>query len=289
MRICRFDDDRIGMVRGDEVHDITALARQAMAEHRGRGDPLVATLPRLREELGNDLARYERLPLSQLRLLAPVAAPGKIVAAPVNYYAHIVEMQASNVSPGHTITDIGKAGLFLKANSSLVGPSEGIAQRFLDRRTDFEVELVVVIGKAASAVPKAAALDHVAGYSVGLDITVRGPEDRSFRKSIDSYTVLGPWLTTADEVVNPNRLTLTLLQNNAMRQDSTTGDLIYEVERLIEFASSFYTLHPGDLIFTGTPQGVGPIRPGDRLRAECETVGAMEVAVRAHEESARAS
>jgi 2-keto-4-pentenoate hydratase/2-oxohepta-3-ene-1,7-dioic acid hydratase in catechol pathway len=268
MKICRFDDNRVGVVRDDQVFDVTELS-----------DPGTC-IPALRP--GLDLARCAKRPLVSVRLLSPVRAPGKIVAAPVNYRAHIEEMHRSNVSPGHNIPDIDRAGLFLKASSSLVGPAEGIAQRFLDRRTDYEVELVVVFGKSASEVSQDKALDYVAGYCVGLDVTVRGTEDRSFRKSIDSYTVLGPWLTTADEIPDPDRLQLTLHQNGELRQNTNTSDLLFGVKRLIEFATSFYTMHPGDVLFTGTPAGVGPIKPGDRLRAACEGLGSMDVEVRAH-------
>jgi 2-keto-4-pentenoate hydratase/2-oxohepta-3-ene-1,7-dioic acid hydratase in catechol pathway len=115
---------------------------------------------------------------------------------------------------------------------------------------------------------------------MGLDITVRGPEDRSFRKSIDSYTVLGPWLTSADEVPDPQQLRLSVRQNGELRQDTSTSDMLWDVARLIEFASGFYTLHPGDVLFTGTPAGVGPIRPGDVLVAASDVLGSMEVKVR---------
>jgi 2-keto-4-pentenoate hydratase/2-oxohepta-3-ene-1,7-dioic acid hydratase in catechol pathway len=221
-------------------------------------------------------------PLAGVRLLSPVKNPGKIIAAPVNYKAHIEEMKKANISPGFNIWDIEKAGLFLKATSSLVGPSQGIAQRFLDRRTDHEVELVFVIGKTASRVSREKALSHVAGYCLGLDVTVRGSEDRSFRKSMDSYTVLGPWLTTADEIRDPQNVQITLRQNGEVRQDTSTSDMLWDVARLIEFATTFYTLHPGDVFFTGTPQGVSPIRPGDRLVASSPELGSMEVLVRAH-------
>jgi 2-keto-4-pentenoate hydratase/2-oxohepta-3-ene-1,7-dioic acid hydratase in catechol pathway len=126
------------------------------------------------------------------------------------------------------------------------------------------------------------ALEHVAGYCLGLDITVRGTEDRSFRKSIDSYTVLGPWLTTADEVPDPQNLQLRITQNGELRQNTNTSDMVWPLARLIEFASRFYTLHPGDVLFTGTPSGVGPIRPGDRLAAWSDRLGSMEVHVRQH-------
>jgi 2-keto-4-pentenoate hydratase/2-oxohepta-3-ene-1,7-dioic acid hydratase in catechol pathway len=265
MKICRYDDDRVGIVRGDRVFDVTEVA----------GNDLVFSPP-------PGVEKFPSKPLASIRLLAPVRAPGKILAAPVNYQAHIEEMQKSNVSPGHNVWDIEKAGLFLKASSSLVGASQGIAQRFLERRTDFELELVAIIGKTASEVKSQDALQHVAGYCLGLDITVRGTEDRSFRKSIDSYTVLGPWLTTADEVADPQNLQLSITQNGELRQNTNTSDMVWPLARLIEFASRFYTLHPGDVLFTGTPSGVGPIRPGDRLAAWSDRLGSMEVQVRQH-------
>ena len=265
MKICRFDDNRVGLVEGDEVHDITSHA----------GDALVPARPA-------DLKKFPKKKLSTVKLLSPVRAPGKIIAAPVNYKAHIEEMKKANISPGFNIWDIEKAGLFLKATSSLVGPSQGIEQRFLDRRTDHEVELVFVMGKKASRVSRAEALKYVAGYCLGLDVTVRGSEDRSFRKSMDSYTVLGPWLTTADEIRDPQNVQITLRQNGEVRQDTSTSDMLWDVARLIEFATTFYTLHPGDVFFTGTPSGVSPIRPGDRLVASSPELGSMEVLVRAH-------
>ena len=279
MKICRFEGARIGVLRGEQVFDVTSRVTPLL-DANVPGDPLVTALPRLGPVL-TDVSGCAALSKSSIKLLSPVARPGKIVAAPVNYSKHIAEMQANNVSPGFNITDIGKAGLFMKANSSLVGPSQGIAQRFLDRRTDYEVELVVVIGKPCDRVTATDALSYVVAYTLGLDITVRGTEDRSFRKSIDTYTVLGPWLTTADELPDPDQLQITLHQNGSLRQNGHTSDMVYSVARLIEFASSFYTLQPGDLLYTGTPEGVGPIRPGDVLRAECEALGAMDVTVRA--------
>jgi 2-keto-4-pentenoate hydratase/2-oxohepta-3-ene-1,7-dioic acid hydratase in catechol pathway len=121
---------------------------------------------------------------------------------------------------------------------------------------------------------------------IGLDVTIRGSEDRSFRKSADSYSVLGPWLVTADEIPDPGRLDLQLAVNGEMRQQSNTSYLILGVAELIELASSFYTLHPGDVVFTGTPEGVSPIAPGDSIVATIERIGTMEVGVRADEAAA---
>jgi 2-keto-4-pentenoate hydratase/2-oxohepta-3-ene-1,7-dioic acid hydratase in catechol pathway len=152
-----------------------------------------------------------------------------------------------------------------------------------DRRNDHEVELAVVIGKKGRDIAAAEALDIVAGYCIGLDMTIRGPEERSFRKSPDTYTVLGPWLVTADEIPDPGSLELSISVNGTVRQKANTKDLILGVPELIAWASSFYTLHPGDVLLTGTPQGVGPVRPGDVMLASLERVGEMRVTVSAAE------
>ena len=112
-------------------------------------------------------------------------------------------------------------------------------------------------------------------------MTIRGTEDRSLRKSPDSYTVLGPWLVTADEIPDPGKLDLSISVNGQQRQAANTRDLILPVPKLIEWASSFYTLHPGDVLLTGTPQGVGPVQPGDVMLASLERVGEMRVEVSA--------
>jgi 2-keto-4-pentenoate hydratase/2-oxohepta-3-ene-1,7-dioic acid hydratase in catechol pathway len=145
------------------------------------------------------------------------------------------------------------------------------------------VELAVVIGRQGSRISRANALEHVAGYSIGLDITIRGSEDRSFRKSPDGFSVLGPWLVTADEIPDPGSLDLEIAVNGQQRQKSNTRYLILGVPELIEMASSFYTLYPGDVIYTGTPEGVSPIDPGDQIVATIERIGTMRVAVRAPE------
>ena len=171
--------------------------------------------------------------------------------------------------------------MFLKATSSLVGAGEGIALRAPDRRTDHEIELAFVIGRTASRVSRADALGYVAGYAIGLDISIRGTEDRSFRKSPDTYSVLGPWLVTADEIADPGALDLEITVNGERRQQSSTRNMILGVAELIEMASAFYTLHPGDVVFTGTPEGVSPIEPGDEIVATIEGIGSMSVRVRA--------
>ncbi|HEY2843660.1 MAG TPA: fumarylacetoacetate hydrolase family protein [Bryobacteraceae bacterium] len=288
MRLCRFGDSRLGIVEGSNVRDVTA-ALDILPAYRyplPGFDPLIANLDAVIGRIQAIAGSAPVLPLEGLKLLSPVANPGKIIAAPVNYQKHLSEVagdsQLNAGNPGHTIT-IQKAGLFLKANSALVGPGEGIALRHLERRNDHEVELAVVIGKRANNVSRKNALAYVAGYSIGLDITIRGSEDRSFRKSPDSYMVLGPWLVTADEISHPGELDLSIVLNGETKQDSNTRHMTLGVAELIEMASSFYTLFPGDIIITGTPEGVSPIVPGDVIVAAVGMIGSMEVKVRAAE------
>lgn len=286
MRLCRFDDSRLGVVEGPVVRDVTA-ALDALPAYRyplPRHDVLVAHLETVAARARALLPSAPAVPLERVTLLSPVANPGKIIAAPVNYRKHLDEVrsdpQLHHDTPGHTLT-IHNAGVFLKASSSLVGPGEGVVIRDGARRTDHEVELAFVIGREASRVSRADAMRYVAGYAIGLDITIRGSEDRSLRKSADTYTVLGPWLVTADEIPDPGSLDLQLTLNGELRQKSNTRYLILGVAELIELASAFYTLYPGDIVFTGTPEGVSPIQPGDHVVATIERIGTMEVRVRA--------
>jgi 2-keto-4-pentenoate hydratase/2-oxohepta-3-ene-1,7-dioic acid hydratase in catechol pathway len=286
MRLCRFDDNRLGVVEGPIVRDVTA----ALDAVPTRGYPypmhdvLVEHLDRVLPRARALMPEARIVALDAIRLLSPVANPGKIIAAPVNYEKHRIEASTDpglhGNNPGSAFS-IHSAGLFLKSPSSLVGPGEGVVIRRPDRRTDHEVELVIVIGKQADRVRREHAMAHVAGYAIGLDISIRGSEDRSFRKSPDTYSVVGPWLVTADEIPNPGSLDLQIAVNGEVRQQSNTRLMILGVAELIEMASSMYTLHPGDLIFTGTPEGVSPIHAGDSIVATIADIGTMAVAVRA--------
>ena len=284
MKICRFDDDRVGLVEADEVVDVTSAleALRPMRWPMPPGDQLIAELPAFRAAAERARATAPVRKLADVRLRSPIGNPGKVIGAPVNYAKHLDESRADRgINFDRDIRTIDYYGLFLKASSSVVGSGEGVALRFPDRRNDHEVELVAVIGTRADRVSQAQALDHVAGYTVGLDMTVRGTEARSFRKSIDTYTVLGPWFTTADELPDPGELELELTVNGEPRQQSNTRFLIYDLPRLIEYASSFYTLYPGDVIMTGTPEGVGPVSPGDRVVASVAGLGTLTVDIRA--------
>jgi len=283
VRICRYDDNRLGLVADDGIRDVTALLSRlpAVSYPFPRHDALIAHLAELRPQIERAAQSAKPIAVERVKLLSPLANPGKIIAAPVNYKKHLEEALADKgIHHGNLVHEIHKAGMFLKATSSLVGPGEGVQLVHTDRRNDHEVELAVVIGARARNVSAAEALGCVAGYCIGLDMTIRGPEERSLRKSPDSYTVLGPWLVSADEVRDPGNLALRITVNGATRQDAHTSDLILGVAELIAWGSSFYTLHPGDVILTGTPQGVGPVRPGDVMLATIERIGTMRVEVR---------
>jgi 2-keto-4-pentenoate hydratase/2-oxohepta-3-ene-1,7-dioic acid hydratase in catechol pathway len=284
MKICRFDKDRLGVVQGDEVLDVTkALA--AIPEQRwplAQGDPFILNFKRVLALAKKLAPKAKRKKLARVKLLSPVANPGKIIAAPINYNDHIAEsIKDPGIAHGRTNIQkgIGDWGLFLKAGSSLIGFGEEIRLRWPERRNDHEVELALVIGKRGNKIPRERALEHVCAYAIGLDMTVRGPELQCFRKSIDTYSVLGPWLTTADEIGDPNHLDLSITVNGELRQNSNTKYLVYDVERLIEFGSSMYTLYPGDIIMTGTPAGVSPVKPGDVLHARVEGIGEGDIRI----------
>jgi 2-keto-4-pentenoate hydratase/2-oxohepta-3-ene-1,7-dioic acid hydratase in catechol pathway len=284
MRLCRFDNDRLGLIRGNAVHDVSAVL-EGLPAHRWPfppGDPVIAHLDRLRPEIERIASSAPARPMASVLLKSPIANPGKVIGAPVNYQKHLDESRADRgINFGNEVKEIGYYGLFLKAGSALVGAGEGVATGFPDRRHDHEGELAVVIGKGGKNIPKGRAFDHIAGYCLGLDMTVRGTEDRSFRKSLDTYAVLGPAFVTKDEIADPGVLDLELRVNGEVRQKTNTRYLIYDVPRLVEYASEWYTLHPGDVIMTGTPEGVAPVKPGDTITLEIEKVGRMEAKVRA--------
>ena len=286
MKLCRFNDNRLGLVQEGGLIDVTTAleALPTFGYPFPQHDLMIANLDAVRAAVEKIAGSGKRVPLDGVRLLSPVANPGKVVAAPVNYLKHLQEARDDQaIHHQNRVGEIERVGCFLKATSSIVGASAGIAIAKPDRRNDHEVELVAVIGTLGRHIKATHALQHVAGYCIGLDMTVRGPEERSMRKSPDGYTVLGPWLTTTDELGDVDALDLMIEVNGNVRQKANTRDLIMDVAALIEFASSFYTLYPGDILMTGTPEGVSQVFPGDRMLARITGLGQMTVEVRALE------
>jgi 2-keto-4-pentenoate hydratase/2-oxohepta-3-ene-1,7-dioic acid hydratase in catechol pathway len=199
MRVARFGEDRLGLLEGDAVRDVTGWAYANCP--RRVGDPLIALI----EALGRGgTPAGETFPLKAMRFGPPVRQPGKIVAAAANYLKHTQEMNPGAATPG----GIREKGFFLKAPSSIIGPGEAIRLPFADRRIDHEAELAVIIGRAAHDIGEREALEHVFGYTCLLDITLRGKEDRGLRKSFDTFTPIGPWIVTREEVPDPNALAI---------------------------------------------------------------------------------
>lgn len=278
MRLVIYDNFRVGVVQDQTVYDITSLVPGWSTEWpQNFMVRFIAQFDHLRPQIEKYLAQADKKPLSQVRLQAPVQYPTKILAAPVNYRAHQQEMGA--VYKGETLKTIAEYGVFLKPSSAICGPEADVVVPFADRRTDHEGELGLVIGKVAKNVKAADALDYVFGYMCLMDMSIRGGEDRTWRKGFDTFMPIGPWVVTADEIPDPNHLDLKLWVNDELRQNSNTSYLIYDVGRIIELASTFQTLYPGDIIATGTPEGVGPIKPGDRVRVQLEKIGEFGVNV----------
>lgn len=221
-----------------------------------------------------DLAiRGRRRAFDESELAAPIPLPGAIIAAPVNYYDHMVEMSE--------VRDIRALGMFLKARSSVTGPDTVVRLPYTDRRFDHEGELGVVIGKMTESVSAEEALDSVFGYTCLLDITMRGGEDRSTRKSFRTFTPIGPSIVTADEVGAPTDLRIICNVNGTERQNESTKEMVWSVAQLIAYTSTVMTLYPGDIIASGTPAGIGPIEDGDVIDVMVERVGTLHVSVSA--------
>jgi 2-keto-4-pentenoate hydratase/2-oxohepta-3-ene-1,7-dioic acid hydratase in catechol pathway len=221
------------------------------------------------------------LPLKGITYLSPIPEPGKILAIGLNYAAHAAE-GGSPVPP--------KPIVFTRFPDSLVGHEQSILRPRESEAFDWEVELVVVMGKTARRVAAKDALAHVAGYTVMNEGCLRDWQRHSPviipGKNFYRSGAIGPWIVTADEIPNPSGLRLTTKLNGKTMQDSTTADLIFDVGQLIEYISAFTPLGPGDMIATGTPQGVGVSRKppvflkvGDKLEQEIEKIGVLRCSV----------
>jgi 2-keto-4-pentenoate hydratase/2-oxohepta-3-ene-1,7-dioic acid hydratase in catechol pathway len=273
VKLVRFNEGRIGVLQGDTVHDATAAIDLDLAAWPPVGMlQLIRNFASLKPKLA-EAVRGHGIPLAEVKLLAPVVWPHNLFAYPVNYIAHQTEMASTHRA------DLN--GYFLKATSSISGPQDPIVLPDLpSREIHHECELALIIGKTGRHIPVERALDHVFGYSCLMDITVRGKEERVMRKSYDTFTPIGPALVTADEVGDTGNLDMKLWVNDQLRQHATTRDLIVDIPNMVALASSVSTLEPGDVIATGTPEGVGPIRDGDKVTIEIERVGRMTVPVR---------
>jgi 2-keto-4-pentenoate hydratase/2-oxohepta-3-ene-1,7-dioic acid hydratase in catechol pathway len=223
-----------------------------------------------------------------VKLLAPITNPGSLWAAAANYYAHRAEMVDRMGSANKEIKnkDDLMAEFFLKTTSSIIGPGDTIVLPKISKLVDFECELCAVIGKSARKVTEAQSLDHVFGYTICWDISQRDPwgkgmhNTRNIRKGFDTFSALGPWIVTRDEIDEPQNLSIKVLQNGKEAMTAHTSDMICGLREHIRFLSSCLTLRTGDLITTGTPAGVSKLNHGDHLHGTIEKIGSMELYVK---------
>lgn len=280
MKLCRFTIDgitRVGRIDGDRVVDLSALAgtehsmRRVIALHSERPDEIASIAA-------------ESFALDHVLLEAPIADPRKFLAIGMNYQKHADEAAAAGIPvPTSQLW-------FNKQTSCITGPYAPVDLPRVSNKLDYEAELAFVIGRGGRHIAESDALAHVAGYLVCNDVSVRDWQARSptftLGKSFDTHGPIGPWITTADEVLDPHSLTLSLSVNGEERQRSSTGDMIYNIAQQIAYLSQVMTLEPGDLVATGTPAGVGIadnsfLTVGDVVRVEVDGLGYIENAIRA--------
>ncbi|WP_433631066.1 fumarylacetoacetate hydrolase family protein [Halomicrococcus sp. NG-SE-24] len=272
MRLVRFNDDRLGLLTDGGIVDVTdRLDLQT-------NDPLkeYARKDLDASEYEDEDPDYDR---DEVTIESPVRRPGKVIAAPLNYENHVEEALADKDIVTEEWFTIEDKGYFLKAPSSVAGPEEGIELPFNDRRVDHEIELAFVMGENVKDIETGDVWDAILGYTILLDVSVRGDQDRSNRKSYDTFTIIGPCVATPDEVGDPHDLEMELQLNGETKQQQNTGGMIYSCADIVEYASIGATIEAGDVITTGTPEGVSAISGGDTIDAEIENVGSMIVDV----------
>jgi acylpyruvate hydrolase len=300
------DERRLGCLDGERVIDLNRACREWL---KAVGDPRPEakaeawvpsgiipflqggqeSLERAREAVDFVRENRDRVPpgtvysLKEVRLTAPVPAPGKIICVGLNYRDHIREMNREE--PKVPV-------IFAKFANAVIGPQDEIPLPPVTEKLDYEAEFAFVIGKRAKNISREKALDYVAGYTIVNDVSARDLQRRTIQwlqgKTLDGSAPMGPCLVTKDEIPDPHNLEIVLWVNGEERQRSNTRHLIFNVPRLVEFLSELMTLEPGDVVCTGTPGGVGFARKppvflqdGDVVRIEVEKIGVLENRVRA--------
>ena len=293
MKLALFDDNRLGVVTASGDADGVVVDVSDALPWPHDPDPLTAGWWRalcrdfaaLAPALDAAARRGTPRPISEVSLRAPVLAPSKVLAAASNYGDHVAEMHVvQERTLGRVEAWMMNFDVFLKAPSSVVGPGADIVLPrdvvAAGHEVHHESELVVVIGRGGKDIPVESAMDAVLGFTAGLDITVRSAADRSRRKSYDTFSPVGPWLVTRDELGDGGNLDIRLTSGGEVRQSVNTRDMLTPVAQIVAYASRIMTLNPGDILFTGAPPGVGPITAGEKLDMTISGIGSMTVAVR---------
>jgi 2-keto-4-pentenoate hydratase/2-oxohepta-3-ene-1,7-dioic acid hydratase in catechol pathway len=287
MKICHYDQGAAGLVEDGQVWPLgEALVRAGCLEPRHTMLEVVTALaldPRALELARSPRRMGAPKPLEAVHLLAPILNPPSIWAAAANYRDHQSEMEVRVGSYDRSAftKDELMAEFFLKPSTSIIGPGGPVVLPKVSRYVDFECELCAIIGKPARSVSEAQALDHVFGYLMLWDFSQREPwsrgrhDTRNIRKGFDTFTGLGPWIVTRDEIADPQDLRIRVEQNGTLVMQAHTADMICGLRDHIRFLSEHLTLRTGDLITTGTPAGVSRLAHGDRLKGSIEGIGEM--------------
>jgi 2-keto-4-pentenoate hydratase/2-oxohepta-3-ene-1,7-dioic acid hydratase in catechol pathway len=274
MKLVHFDDYRLGVLKGDSVVDVSHVVQDI--PHTGPGDRMTGLIARF----GAYRARLEaasegqRINIAQVRLRAPLPKPGNIVCMAVNYMEDGTRSEPAPINAFH------------KAATAIIGPGEVMELPDVAASVfEGEAEMALVIGKKACKVKAQDAMSHVFGYINFIDGSARGmvPAAQSFfqMKSRDSFAPIGPWLVTADEIADPQHLPIRLWVNGVIKQDFNTSDMAHNIARCIEWASHIHTLHPGDILATGTNhRGLGALQDGDQVELETAGLGRLKFSVR---------
>ena len=290
MKICCYNDGSPGLIEGGSIYPLRDAFAESAAARAG------ASMAEVIDALANHpraaaaLARARQgtpVALDAARLLAPIDNPPAIWAAAANYRAHQAEMKERVGSYDRTefSADDLMAEVFLKPTSSIIGPGGRVILPKVARHVDFECELCAVIGRTARNVTAQQALDHVYGYTMCWDISIRDPwgkgrhNTRNIRKGFDTFCGLGPWIVTRDEIREPQDVRINVEQNGQSVMQAHTADMINGLRDLIRFLSGVTTLKPGTLITTGTPAGVSKLADGDHLKGTIDGIGTMELDV----------
>jgi 2-keto-4-pentenoate hydratase/2-oxohepta-3-ene-1,7-dioic acid hydratase in catechol pathway len=292
MKLCHYNDGQAGSVVGNEVYPIgDALVRSG--ELRS-GYTMLDAVALLSSNpgamaLARDHSKAGKpLPLASVKLQAPLLNPPAVWCAAANYKDHQEEMKSRVQSEDRSklTKDELMAEFFMKPAGSIIGPGGTVVLPKVSKLVDFECELCAVIGRTARKATEAKALDYVFGYTILWDMSQRDPwgvggrqNTRNIRKGFDSFTGLGPWIVTADEIPNPHDLRFQVEQNGKVVMNAWTGNMITNLHDHIRFLSSVLTLTPGTLISTGTPAGVSKLHHGDRLKGSMDRIGSMELSV----------
>ena len=292
MKICHYNSNQAGAVVGDQVYPIgDAMLKAGHLRDRYTMLEVIEVLanePAAMQCARDALKTSSPVPLSSVKLLAPILNPPSLWAAAANYKAHQEEMRGRVGSSDRSqlSKDDLMAEFFLKPTSSIIGPGDTIILPKISKLVDFECELCAVIGKRARRVSEEEALNYVFGYTICWDISQRDPwglsrqNTRNIRKGFDTFAGLGPWIVTRDEIDEPQNLTIKVEQNGKPAMTAHTSDMICGLREHIRFLTSVLTLRPGELITTGTPAGVRKLVDGDHLKGSIEKIGAMELHVK---------